>query len=226
MKYFKKILAITLGAAIMTGLSACSNEPEAPKTKAVFMLLDTSGTYTEELEKAQRIINYLLAKLEGGDTLAIARIDSGSFSEKDIVAKMTFDHRPSKGNEQKRAFKRDIDKFIKSVKSSPYTDISGGILQASEYLNETGAQEKYVLVFSDLKEDLVKGHIRNFAIPLAGVNVVALNVTKLRSDNVDPRKYIDRLADWSAKVNEGGGKWTVVNDLDRLETLIQGQGQG
>ena len=222
MKHITQLLAITIGIITITTLGACSNEPEEPKTKAVFMLLDTSGTYTEELEKAQRIINYLLASLDGGDTLAIARIDSGSFSEKDIVAKITFDYRPSKGNEQKRAFKRNIDSFIKTVKSSPFTDISGGILQASEYLNETGADKKYVLVFSDLKEDLVKGHIRNFAIPLAGVNVVALNVTKLRSDNVDPRKYMDRLANWSAKVNEGGGKWTVVNDLDRLETMIQG----
>jgi len=218
MKLFIKILAMTM----LLSLAACSDEDNAPKSKAVFMLLDTSGTYTQELEKAQRIINYLLAKLEGGDTLAIARIDSGSFSEKDIIAKVTFDHRPSKGNEQKRAFKRVIDKFIKSVKSSPFTDITGGVLQASEYLNETDADEKYILVFSDLKEDLVKGHIRNFAIPLAGINVVALNVTKLRSDNIDPRKYLSRLTNWSTKVSDGGGKWTVVNDLDRLEHLIKG----
>ncbi|MDH3325206.1 MAG: VWA domain-containing protein [Gammaproteobacteria bacterium] len=217
-----KYLIRTLIAIAVVSLSACANEQPAPKTKAVFMLLDTSGTYTQELEKAQKIINYLLAKLESGDSLAIARIDSGSFSEKDIVAKVTFDPRPSKSNEQKRAFKRNIDSFIKTVKSSPYTDISGGILQASEYLNETGAKEKYILVFSDLKEDLVKGHIRNFSIPLANVNVVALNVTKLRSDNVDPRKYIGRLSDWSTKVVEGGGIWTVVNDLDRLESLIKG----
>jgi len=218
MKLVTKILTLL----IVLSLGACSSEPSAPKSKAVFMLLDTSGTYTEELVKAQKIINYLLAKLNSGDTLAIGRIDSGSFSEKDIVAKVTFDPRPSKSNEQKRAFKRDIDSFINNVKSSPYTDISGGVLQASEYLNETGAQEKYILVFSDLKEDLVKGHVRNFAIPLANINVVALNVTKLRSDNVDPRKYMDRLTNWSSKVADGGGIWTVVNDLDRLESLLKG----
>ena len=214
-----KYTILTLLFAIILG---CTEEVQPPKSKAVFMLLDTSGTYTLELKKAQKIINYLLAKLNGGDTLAIARIDSGSFSEKDIVAKVTFDDRPSKGNEQKRAFKRNIDTFITEVKSSPYTDISGGVLQASEYLNETGADEKYILVFSDLKEDLVKGHIRDFAIPLANINVVALNVTKLRSDNVDPRKYLGRLKKWSAKVADGGGIWTVVNDLDRLESLLHG----
>ena len=215
MKNLSKIFSLV----IMMALTACADDK--PKTKAVFMLLDTSGTYTKELDKAQKIINYLLAKLESGDTLAIARIDSGSFSEKDIVAKITFDARPSKSNEQKRAFKRNIDNFIKTVKSSPYTDISGGVLQASEYLNETGADEKYIFVFSDLKEDLVKGHVRKFSIPLAGINVVALNVTKLRSDNVDPRKYMDRLSEWSAKVVDGGGIWMVVDDLDRLESLIK-----
>ncbi|MDH5258653.1 MAG: VWA domain-containing protein [Gammaproteobacteria bacterium] len=221
MKLNNRISIFIVALLIIIGLGGCTNETPPQRSKAVFMLLDTSGTYTEELVKAQKIINYLLARLDRGDTLAIGRIDSGSFSEKDIVAKVTFDARPSKSNEQKRAFKRDIDKFITHVKSSPYTDISGGILQASEYLNETGAQEKYILIFSDLKEDLVKGHVRNFAIPLADINVVALNVTKLRSDNVDPRKYMDRLSDWSAKVANGGGIWTVVNDLDRLESLIK-----
>ncbi|MDH5545850.1 MAG: VWA domain-containing protein [Gammaproteobacteria bacterium] len=214
-----KRISILLFAACMTLLAGCSEQ--GPRTKAVFMLLDTSGTYTEELQKAQKIINYLLANLSSGDSLAVARIDSGSFSEKDIVSKITFDPRPSATNEQKRQFKRQIDNFISGVKSSSFTDITGGVLQASEYLNETGASEKYVLVFSDLEEDLIKGHIRDFQIPLVGIKVVALNVTKLRSDNVDPREYLNRLDLWEKRVSDGGGTWTVVNDLDRLEKLLR-----
>jgi hypothetical protein len=216
-----KKLTITLVAALSILLSACGNNEPVNRSKAVFMLLDTSGTYTEELQKAQKIINYLLANLTSGDSLAIARIDSGSFSEKDIVSKVTFDPRPSATNEQKRHFKRKVDNFISGVRSSSYTDISGGVLQASEYLNETGAAEKYVLVFSDLEEDLVKGHIRDFQIPLVGIKVVALNVTKLRSDNIDPREYLKRLDLWEKRVSDGGGTWTVVNDLDRLEKLLR-----
>ena len=94
------------------------------------MLLDTSGTYAVELNKAQKILNYLLGVLAPGDTLAVARIDTGSFSEKDIVSKITFDERPSVANNQKRAFMNQVDTFVKSVKGSPYTDISGGIMQA------------------------------------------------------------------------------------------------
>ena len=204
---------------VALGLSGCAEE--VPQSKAVYLLLDTSGTYTRELDKAQHIMNYLLATLDSGDSMAIARIDSGSFSEKDIVAKTTFDLRPSTANAQKRVFKRKLDDFVDNVtRGSANTDITGGVLQASEYLNETGAGYKYVLIFSDLEEDLVKGHIRDFTIPLSGINVIALNVTKLRTDNIDPRDYLQRLDDWERRVAEGGGMWRVVNDLERLDRLI------
>ncbi|MDH5693687.1 MAG: VWA domain-containing protein [Gammaproteobacteria bacterium] len=214
----KKLLITLILVVVSVSLMACSENK--PRTKAVFMLLDTSGTYTQELQKAQKIVNYLLGNLDSGDSLAVARIDSGSFSEKDIVTKVTFDPKPSVTNEQKRRFKRRMDDFISTVKSSPYTDISGGVLQASEYLNETGAGHRYILIFSDLEEELIKGHIRNFDIPLVDTTVVALNVTKLRSDNVDPRDYLNRLDAWAARVSKGGGTWKVVNDLERLDKLL------
>lgn len=192
-----------------------------PKKRAVYLLVDTSGTYTEELEKAQGIMNYLLATLDSGDAVAVARIDSGSFSEKDIVAKASFDERPSLANQQKRALKQQLDQYVKSVRhGSRHTDITGGLLQAVEFLNETGAGEKYVLIFSDLEEDLERGHIRDFPIALSGVQVVALNVTKLRSDNIDPRDYLKRLSIWQNRVEQGGGEWRVMNDLERLDQLI------
>jgi len=191
-------------------------------SRGVYMLLDTSGTYKVELKRAEAIINYLLGTLQPGDSLAVARIDSGSFSEKDIVAKMTFDKRPSVANQQKRLFKQKVDDFVQTAKGSAYTDITGGVLQSVEFLNEAGAGRKYILIFSDLKEELVKGHVRNFPIQVDGCNVVALNVTKLRSDNVDPRDYYKRVEDWRNRVEAGGGTWRVVNDLERLENIFEG----
>ena len=206
-------------ALLALGLGGCS-EPGS-KSRAVYLLLDTSGTYTEEMAKARSIMNYLLATLDSGDSIAIARIDSGSFSEKDIIARVTFDDRPSTTNQQKRQFKERIDQFVKATrKGSRHTDITGGMLQASEYLHETGAGEKYVLIFSDLEEDLQKGHIRDFQIDLPDINVVALNVTKLRSDNIDPRDYLKRLERWEQRVVDAGGSWGVVNDLERMDRLI------
>ena len=199
-------------------LVACGDN--TPRTRGVYMLMDTSGTYTRELKQAQRVINYILANLQPGDSFAVARVDTGSFSEKDIIAKVTFDDRPSRANQQKREFRDRIDRFVKTVKGSAYIDITGGMLQAIEWLNESRAGHKTILVFSDLKEDLKEGYVRDIPLQLGGFKVVALNVTKLRSDNVDPREYLNRLAAWQERVESGGGTWQVVNDLERLESVL------
>jgi hypothetical protein len=213
-------IIIPVMAVAMLLLAGCSSKADVPHTHGVYMLLDTSGTYTEELKKAQLIINYTLAKLNPGDTFAVARVDTGSFSEKDIVAKVTFDDRPSMANRQKLKFRDDIDRFVKSVKPSAYTDITGGMLQAIEYLNEAGVGRKTVLIFSDLKEELKKGYVRDIPLQVGGFEVVALNVTKLRSDNIDPREYMDRLSMWQSKVESGEGTWRVINDMERLDSVI------
>jgi hypothetical protein len=41
-----------------------------------------------------------------------AAADTGSFTEKNIIAKATFDDRPSTANRQKRAFASRVEKFI------------------------------------------------------------------------------------------------------------------
>ena len=213
-----KNLIIILSFVSAVFLGGCSEE--VPHTRGVYMLMDTSGTYTQELKQAQRVINYILANLEPGDSFAVARVDTASFSEKDIIAKVAFDDRPSRANQQKRDFRDKIDKFIKSVKGSSYTDITGGTLQAIEWLTEAGTGHNTILIFSDLQEDLKEGYIRDIPLQLTGFKVVALNVTKLRSDNVDPREYLDRLANWQQRGESGGGSWQVVNDLERLEKVL------
>ena len=209
-------LRIALSAVLV--LAACG--PAAPTNKGVYLLLDTSGTYSGEIKKAQQIILYMLSRLEPADSLAVARIDTGSFSEKDIVAKATFDDRPSAANRQKRAFAERVKGFVEQSNASQYTDITGGLLQAIEFLNEKGAGRKEILIFSDLKEDLAKGYVREVPIDLKGFEVVALNVTKLRSDNYDPREYLARVEAWRAKVESGGGRWRMINDLERLDGLL------
>ena len=212
----KKLIAFIIILGIL--IAGCTDTKK--HTKGVYMLLDTSGKYAMELEKAQSIINYLLGVLQPGDTMAVACIDTGSFSEKDIIAKVMFDTRPSISNNQKRAFQQTVGKFVSEVKSSPYTDISGGILQAIEYLNEADRGTKYILIFSDLKEELAKGHVRDVPFQLAGFNVIALNVTKLRADIRDPKLYMQRVEDWRKKVEIGNGNWRVINDLERLDNIF------
>lgn len=199
-------------------LAACGQSQS--NNTGVYMLVDTSGTYRDEIKKAEQIIRYTLSRLDATDSFAVARIDTGSFSEKDIVAKMTFDDRPSTLNRQKRLFAEQVQNFVNDSRSSKYTDITGGLLQAVEFLNEKHPGAKTVLIFSDLKEELEEGYVRDIDFELDGFDVVALNVTKLRSDNVDPREYLTRLEQWQAKVEKSGGSWRVINDLDGLEGLL------
>ncbi len=200
-----------LGAALL--MSSCSDS--RVHSQAVYMLVDTSGTYAQEMNKASKIINYLLATLNPGDSMAVAKVETRSFTEKDIIARVTFDTRPSQASTQKRAFKSKVEAFAKDVKGSAYTDITGGLIQAAEYLNETRAGTKTIVVFSDMQEELGEGTQRDFPIQLDGIRIVVLNVTKLKSDNADPRQYLARLKRWESRVRKAGATdWEMVNDLE------------
>lgn len=204
---------------LLLGAAGCGDSRD--HSQAVYMLVDTSGTYAQEAAKAQVIVNYLLGTLQPGDSLAVARVQSRSFSEKDIIAKATFDTRPSQANAQKRAFRDRIDASLKSVSPSRHTDITGGLIQAAEYLNEAGAGTRTIIVFSDMQEELDKVTVRNFPISLRNIRVIAVNVVKLNTDNVDPRRYLGRLEDWRKRVEgAGASEWRVINNLERLDAIL------
>ena len=215
----KRLLLASLSLASAAVISSCADQRS--HSQAVYMLVDTSGTYAQEVGKAQVIINYLLGTLQPGDSLAVARVKSRSFSEKDIIAKVTFDNQPSRTNVQKRAFKDKIDAFVKTVGGSAYTDITGGLIQGAMFLNETGAGTKTILIFSDMQEELDKVTIREFPINLKDIRVVALNVVKLKTDNIDPRRYMGRLEAWQKRVEgAGASEWRIVNDIERLDGVL------
>ncbi len=202
----------------LTLLAGCAGGPTG---SGVFLLIDTSGTYAGELDRARGLINYLLGTLDPGDSFGVARIDGGSFSEKDILVRATFDERPSVANDQKRSFLQIVTHFADTVRTASHTDITGGVLQAAEWLDEVEPRRKTILIFSDMEEDLPEGFIRDFPMDLAGVRVIALNVTKLGPDNVDPRGYASRLDSWRERVVSGGGEFQVINDLERLDRALE-----
>jgi hypothetical protein len=208
-----------LAAAAALLLAACS-QSTVPHSTGVYLLIDTSGTYNRELRKAEQIVLFVLGRMGPSDSFAVARIDTASFTERNIIAKATFDDRPSTANKQKRSFAGQVQKFSDDSFASPYTDITGGVLQAIEFLNEKQPGRKEILIFSDMKEDLAQGYVRDLPLDLKGFDVVALNVTKLRTDNVDPREYLTRLDQWRSRVEAGGGRWRVINDLEHLDALL------
>jgi hypothetical protein len=135
---------------------------------------------------------------------------------------------PLQVNSQKRAFAEKINEFAKSAKSgkgSQYTDISGGIIQAAEFLRETGAGRKTIIIFSDMQEELDYKTVRDFPITLDGIRIIALNVTKLDTDNIDPRRYMGRLEWWQERALAAGATdWKVVNDMEHLDRIFAKRG--
>ncbi len=215
------IKRLFLAALLLVAMAVAGCGDSRSHSNAVYMLVDTSGTYAQEAGKAQLIINYLLGTLTAGDSLMVARVTSRSFSEKDIIAKATFDSRPSQANAQKRAFKDQIDAYVKTVRGTAYTDITGGLIQGAQFLNETGAGTKTIIIFSDMQEELDKATIRNFPISLKNIRIIAVNVVKLKTDNIDPRRYLGRLEAWQKRVEgAGASEWRVINDLERLDAIF------
>lgn len=214
----KKIFALLLAGLTALIISGCSGGDNG--RHAIYMVVDVSGTYARQANKASDVLKYLLIIAHPGDTLALARINSRSYSEKNIIAKVTLENVPSKANVQKKIFAAKADRFVKKIqrtRGSAYTDISGALILATEFLRETGASKQTIVIFSDMKQELAKGTVRNFDYDVKGVGFVVINIVKLRSDNVDPRRYKRRMEAWKKKLmGSGAVEWTVITDMDKI----------
>ncbi len=212
-------LRLALAALLSLFLIGCSEA--ASNNRAVFVLLDISDGYAQEREKVQQLSAYLLSELGAGDSLAVAFIDNSSFTERNIIAKTTFDERPSVVGQQKRAMLGKLQSFMEDFETPSYhSDITGGLLLGRDFLKGTGAARKHLFLLSDLHEDLPPELNRDVPLELDGIRVAALNVLRQRSDNNDPAAYHQRLAEWKTRVEDDGGRWQVINELARLPRQV------
>ncbi|MFV1997338.1 MAG: VWA domain-containing protein [Acidiferrobacterales bacterium] len=213
----KRISALMLVVLAALSISSCGG---GNGRHAMYMVVDVSGTYARQSDKARDVLKYLLITANPGDTLALARINSRSYTEKNIVAKVTLENVPSKANAQKKDFAAKVDRFVRKirrVRGSAYTDISGALILATEFLRETKASKQTIVIFSDMKQELGKGTVRNFDYDVKGIRFVVINIAKLRSDNVDPRRYKRRMEAWQKKLLDSGAtEWVVITDMDKV----------
>ena len=132
--------------------------------QAIVALVDVSGTYADQKPEVVNVIKRgILPKLQPGDSLFVIRIDDESYKKANLEGGMTLDVRPSKANAQKLQFASRMDEFAAKHQRSRHTDIRGAMMLASEYLKETGAGQRTMVVFSDMEEDLPKGVKRTLA---------------------------------------------------------------
>jgi hypothetical protein len=200
---------------LLVGCSISANH-----AKGVYVLIAVEGVADASLEKARAGVNYLLTTLQPNDTLGIARIDTGSFNEKNIIAALTFDQRPSVVIRQKRIVKARLDEFAAHASGGTTADISGGILHAIEYLNAAGCRQKYILLFSDLKATRHQDYRQEIFFQLSGFTVIAFEPDSPPSPGrpaIDP----ERVEKWRRKVEGDSGKWQTVKDIAALTGILE-----
>ena len=208
-----------LAAALLAG--SCSSG--AQYAQAIVALVDVSGTYADQKPEVVNVIRKgLLPRLSPGDTLVVIRIDNESYGKQNVEASMTLDVRPSKANAQKLALASTLDAFAHKQLRSAHTDIRGAMMLGAEYLRESNAGRRTMVVFSDMEEDLPRGVKRDMAADeLKGVRVLAMNVKRLSRDNANPTAYRARLANWEKQLTSHGAReFKVVLEPEKLADLL------
>jgi hypothetical protein len=203
-------------------LAGCSDERRYDQ--AIGVLIDVSGTYADERRETVRVVKReILPHMLPGDTLLVTRIDSESYDREDVLALLTLDRRPSHANAQKLEMARLLDAFASDATRSAHTDIPGAIMLASEYLEETGAGSRVMLIFSDMQEDLPGAASRQLeADELAGTRVVAMNVKRLGRDQADPAVFRGRLEGWGERLAAAGAaEWRTLLDPTKLPAYLE-----
>ena len=207
-------------AAVALSLSCTSG---AQYAHAVCALVDVSGTYADQKAEVVEVIRKgLLPRLTPGDSLFIIRIDDESYRKQNVEATVKLDVRPSRANAQKLAFASQLEEFARRPIRTQHTDIRGAMMLGAEYLRESGAGRRTMVVFSDLEEDLPRGVKRELAPDeLKGVHVVAMNVKRLAADNADPSAYRQRVSGWEKQVtSHGAADFKVVLEPEKLAEML------
>lgn len=217
----KKITGTTLLAIAVTLITGCSDNKKYELSMCA--LVDVSGTYASEIPNAARIVKTgMLPAMSPGDSLFVITIDDNSYTEEDLIAKITLDYTPTASNQQKLAFANTLDEFAKRNIRSSWTDISGAMMLCADQLKHTGSGKKTMIIFSDMQEELQKGLVRKFKeIEFEGIDIAAINILILGADSRNPEIYRNRLADWEQRILKSGAKsWATLTDPLKIPEYI------
>jgi hypothetical protein len=212
-----------LGAAAMPALALGACEERSTNAASVYVLLDLSGSYFRELDKALRTIRVMMGFIRAHDSFAVAEIGACSFTDEAVLLRFTAPDRPSERQRLVAAYAAKLAEYGQKAKATNFTDIRGALAQAVQHLAARPAGERTIVLFSDLEEDLPPQCRREAPLPAAlrGMTVIATNVTRLPEDNRDPARYTRRLDGWRRLVEAAGARWQVVPDPAEIVALFK-----
>jgi len=199
------------------GIAGCT-EP-ARKPRAAYLLIDAARLRSTP---AQEVLNYFLSAIQPGESLGIACLGMGNFSDRDTIVSVSLDVRPSLAMQQKRFLKKKFDEFTPSPRSVGHLDIAGALLYAVAHLGETHAEERYVLILANLGKEQIPEPVKEFPLQMEGCRVISITVENGELAARQQVTALKRLEAWEEWVETGGGEWQVVNDLALLATIFPG----
>ena len=192
------------------------------QSRAVFVLVDASGNYAKNMDEAVSSSRLVAARLNPNDWMAFAEIGSCSFSDDAIVVREKLPSTPSRASLTKQHLFQAFETYAADVEPTAFTDIRGALRYAAFELESNAARERYIVVFSDMVEDVSPDcDTSRLALDLTGITVIAANVTKLPSDAQSPDRYFERLAKWEDIVTATGGTWVHAPSAEQIiETVF------
>lgn len=214
----RRELLLGTGAALLT---AC--EERRDNAASVYALIDVSGSYFRELDKAVRTLRVMMGFIHAHDSFAVAEIGACSFTDEAVILRFTAPDRPSERQRLVAAYAQKLAAYAAKAKATNFTDIRGAVAQAAQQLSTRPATGRTIILFSDLDEDLPPGCRRDAPLPtsLKGIDVIATNVVRLPDDNRDPQRYSRRLEGWRKLVEAAGARWQVVPDPADVVALLK-----
>jgi hypothetical protein len=98
----------------------------------------------------------------------------------------------------------------------------GALLYALTCLNETGAEDRYVILFVNFRTEQIPEPVREFPLQMDQCHVVAIDLDQGDLAGRAQDAAVKRLERWKDWVEAGGGRWEVVSDLKLLATIFPG----
>lgn len=206
------------GLLVLLLLASCTQK----SSQAVCVLVDTSGTYTDQIpEILQQVRLVLLPPMSGGDQLILMKIDSFSYGWDNVVAILDVPASRGEAANSKRLFSSQMDEA--QFERAKYTDISGAILYCNEYMRNTDCKTRKILIYSDMQEELPPEVTRSFREnELEGMSVAVVNTKRLVGDQRDPESYRKRMDEWQAKMREYGATgFHVFMSPDKVRSFME-----
>ena len=218
----RRALLLRAGAAaVAVTLAAC--EERRDDAASIYALLDVSGSYFRELDKAVRALRVMMGFMHAYDSFAVAEIGACSFTDEAVILRFTAPDRPSERQRLVAANAQRLAGYAAKAKATNFTDIRGALTQAAQQLTARPAATRAIVLFSDLDEDLPAGCRREAALPssLKGLDVIATNVVRLPEDNRDPQRYTRRIDGWRKLVEAADARWRVIPDPADVVALLK-----